>query len=197
MNTTTLYTIALKLTGLVALWQFVQALSGVFTGFGLLALFTSGGLHNSFMVLIGANMVLNIGVLGAFAFFALLKTEMLLSLFNMSEPETILLDGNRGTFFKALVLSIGVLVTIHGIGAFLSYNYNTETKTEQNFNQQTNGFENRTFITQTETKNINYLAIVEILAGVLLLSNITPIGNRLEIKYSDSDPVQRSAEDQK
>lgn len=182
-----LFAIALKLTGIVALWQFIQALSGVVTGFGLFALFAGGGLHNSFMALIGANMIINITVLGIFAYFTLFKTEMLLSLFNMTESETILPDSDKGTFFKTLVLTIGVLVSIHGIGGFLSYNYNTETKTEQNFNAQTNSFENKTFTTQTETKNINYLAIIEILAGLLVLTNIKSIGNRLEIKFDDSD----------
>jgi len=191
MKSTTLFTIALKLTGIVALWQFIQSLGGIVTGVGLLSLFaTGGGIHNSFMMLIGFNMVLNIVVVGGFAFYSLLRTEKLLILFGMKESETISGNCDKGTFYKAMVLAIGVLITIHGLGGFLTYNFNSETKTEQNFNSQTNSFDNKTFTTQTETKNINYLAVVEILAGVILLSNIKPVANRLIMKFADDDDVR-------
>lgn len=188
MKTTTLFTIALKLTGIVALWQFVQSLSGIVTGVGLFSLFAgNGGMHNSFMALIGFNMILNILVVGTFAFYSLCRTERLLILFKMAEPDIVVVAADKGTFFKALVLTLGVLITIHGIGGFLIYNFNNETRTEQNFNPQTNNFDNKTSSIQTETKNINYLAVVEILAGVLLLSNIKPFANRLVRKFADDE----------
>lgn len=188
MQSTTLFTIALKLTGIVALWQFIQSLGGIVTGLGLLSLSATGGdMHNSFMMLIGFNMVLNIVVVGGFAFYSLLRTEKLLILFGMKESETISVGSDKGTFFKVLVLAIGVLITIHGLGGFLTYNFNSETKKEQNFNSQTNSFDNKTFITQTETKNINCLALVEIIAGVLLLRNVKPVANRLSIKFADDE----------
>jgi len=185
MKTTTLFSIALKLTGIVALWQFVQSLSGIITGAGLFSLFAgNGGLHNSFMALIGFNLVFNILIIGAFAFYALFRTQRLLILFKMADPEIIALGTDKSTLFKALVLVLGVLITIHGIGGFLTYNYNNETKTEQNFNPQTNIFDNKTSTVQTETKNVNYLSFIEILAGVLLLSNIRPVSNRLIAKFA-------------
>jgi len=183
MKSTTLFTIALKLTGLIALWQFIQSLSGLITGVGLVSML-AGNLYggNYFMALIGFSMLINVVIIGAFAFFCLFRTNILLKLFGMDDPEVIATEHNQITFLKSLVLAIAVLITISGISGFLSYNYNTETKTEQNINPQTNVFDTRTTTIHTETKKVNYLAIVEILAGVLLLSNITSVANRLAEK---------------
>jgi len=193
MKKSTLFEIVIKITGLIALWHAVMASPSLFTGFAILTSTLSNfGTQGGFMAIIGATMFLNVAVAGFFAYLCLMKTGTLMGLFKFDTDEELDLKTNRNVLFDVAVFLAAILMLITGLTNFISYDYKTDYKTEtvnQMSNDQTSTGQMATNSTsiESQTRHVNYFAIVQILAGVFLLSNGSVVANWLMRRYNYSD----------
>jgi K+-sensing histidine kinase KdpD len=197
MKKSTLFELALKITGLIALWHVVQSSPTLITTIGMLSSGAfSYGPSGGFMFFIAAAMVLNIIFPGFFAFLCLIRTRALLNLFRLEEDETLQLTENKQVLFDVTIFFAAILLLISGLTNFISFttNTNTTTNTSTSFIPQagetnpTNAVQNTTSTTNSQTRTVNYFAIIQILAGVFFLSNGAKVSKWLMQRYGhDTD----------
>ncbi|TCC98971.1 hypothetical protein [Pedobacter psychroterrae] len=138
MKKSTLFELAIKITGLVALWHAVMASPTLFAGFTIFASALSNfGTQGGFMAILGISMFLNIAVAGFFAYLCLMKTGMLLRLFKFDNEEELDLKTEKKVFFEIAVFLAAIMLLISGLTNLVSYDYKTDYKTET-INQMTN-----------------------------------------------------------
>jgi hypothetical protein len=168
MKTKTLFEIAVKIIGLIALWKFIQSFSGIVTGLGVLTMLKqAGGMQNPFMIIICLSNILNVFVIGATAYFCLLKTNKVLTTFSITGDETVAVNTDKKIVYHVVIIFLSGLMIINGAGECLSYDYSTNTNTVANI--QNNQVNNQSSTTQNETKKVNYFAFIELLGGFILL----------------------------
>lgn len=171
MKTRELYSIVLKIIGLITLLQFLTGISVLsISGFGF------------FMALSSSEGQMNVGYLYASVFAGLLQflIPLLISIFCLFSTDTILrllkLDDDsrleilseRKVLYHLAVLSFGVFLFAIGANGFLSteYKYETTTKIPQaienldNFSQQ--------YITELKKYTVNFISLIESIIGLLL-----------------------------
>jgi hypothetical protein len=99
MTRKTLFEIALKIVGLLALWNFLLSLGGIITVFSIFTMFLSnGGLQNSFMGFIALNMLFTILIPGIIAFCCLFKTQKIMSILKLDTGGADEMNLSRGWF---------------------------------------------------------------------------------------------------
>jgi len=195
MKKSTLFELAIKITGLVALWHAVIASPTLFAGFTIFASALSNfGTQGGFMAILGISMFLNVAVAGFFAYLCLMKTGTLLRLFKFDNEEELDLKADKKVLFDVAVFLAAILLLISGLTNLVSYDYKTDYKTET-VNQMTNNqISTNTTSVESQTKHVNYFSILQILAGVFLLSNGTVASTWLLKRYGYQHLDQASAD---
>ena len=185
MNRKTLFEIALKIIGLLALWNFLQSVGGIGIAFGILKMFTSGaGLQNQFMGFIAINMIATMIIPGVIAFFCLFRTQRLSSILKLNAGAEDKVNLDPRIVYNLFVLAISVVIFMHGCANCMIFSYNRDTKTETNFSD--NVVKDTSSITQKETKNVNYLAFAEIIMGIMIFLRSAEISHWLYRRYNDN-----------
>ena len=185
MNRKTLFEIALKIIGLLALWNFLQSVGGIVIAFGIFKMFTSGaGLQNQFMGFIAINLIATMIIPGVIAFFCLFRTQRLSSILKLNAGAEDKVNLDPRIVYNLFVLAISVVIFMHGCANCMIFSYNRDTKTETNFNN--NVVNDTSSITQKETKNVNYLAFAEIIMGIMIFLKSAEISHWLYQRYNDN-----------
>ena len=185
MNRKTLFEIALKIIGLLALWNFLQSVGGIVIAFGIFKMFTSGaGLQNQFMGFIAINLIATMIIPGVIAFFCLFRTQRLSSILKLNAGAEDKVNLDPRIVYNLFVLAISVVIFMHGCANYMIFSYNRDTKTETNFNN--NVVNDTSSITQKETKNVNYLAFAEIIMGIMIFLKSAEISHWLYRRYNDN-----------
>jgi len=188
MKSSTLFTLAIKITGLVALWHFIQSAPTLLAGLGLItSMLTNLGTQGGFMALVSLTMFLNVFVAGAFAFLCLLRTGLLLRFFNFGNDEIVDLKTNKSVFFDVAVFIAGILMLINGLNGFVTYNYKTDTNQTSTFNQQSNSFQNATTQVNSQTKTVNYFSMILIFFGIVFIVKGPNISDWLIARYGQEE----------
>lgn len=196
MNTKTLFEIALKIVGLLALWNFLQSLGGIGIAFGIFKMFASGGgLQNQFMGYIAFNMVFTVIIPAIIAFFCLFRTQRLISILKLDEGASDKIALDHRVVYNVLVLVTAVFIFMHGCANCITYSYNRNTNTETNFSynqdpKSENNVNNKlvkdtTSVNQNEIKNVNYFAFAEIIIAIMLFLKSAEIASWLFRRYND------------
>jgi hypothetical protein len=196
MNRKTLFEIALKIIGLLALWNFLQSVGGIGIAFGIINMFASGeGLQNQFMGFIAINTVATVVIPGIIAFFCLFRTQRLSAILKLDAGAEDKVDLDPKIVYNLFVIGIAVVIFMHGCANCMIFSYNRDTKTETNvsYNQDPtrnnnindNVVKNTSTVTKKETKNLNYLAFAEIIIGIMIFLKSAEISHWLYRRYYD------------
>jgi hypothetical protein len=187
MKKKTLLEIVIKIIGLFAAWTFITSLGMVFSVFGIFSMFTNGGVQSSFMLYVSLNMLLTFVIPGIIAYFALFKTGVLLKFLNHGDDETLDVRLDPYLIFYLLVLVFAFSLFINGCNYFMTYNYNTETNNQMTSLPGAEGqFQNNTSVRNTETKNVNYFALIEIIIAVFVFIKAVDVSNWLGARFGSS-----------
>lgn len=187
MKVNTLFTIVIKIAGLVALWKFLMSLSGIVMALGLFSSVGNGFQGSGFMASIALSMLLTTGVTGALAFISLFCTDAIIRLLNIDGEQTIDVGENKAMIFKALVIIGAILLIVNGATDALSYDYKTDTNNNTNI---TNGVvQNNTNVTNSQTKRVNYFAFLELVLGALALLRGAAVSSWLMYRFKDDEPM--------
>ncbi len=204
MKSKDLILITLKIIGLIAFWTAIQTFSGVISGIGIFSsLFANNDhMNTSFMIAIGLAMILNFVLPLIVAILFLFRPEKILSIIKIKEHGEIDLKLDKLVLYHMIVIVFGFLLIIHGAGNFIEVNYKTDTKTEYTvnnvltYNQSPNtARQNKIFETNSTSKNINYFSLIEIMMGIILLTQATEIAKKIERKFDSQ--TGRLAEESK
>ncbi len=173
MKTRELYSIVLKIIGLISLWHLVTILfpilfSGVFLSkmlFSAVNLVPVSYLSASLFV-----MILQLALVLVISIYCLFRTETLLKVLKLNDDSTLEILSERKVLYHLLVLSFGVFLFADGLNSF--YTINTKTDTISDMSKAMYTVNNTLSIVQmTESKNysLNYFAFIELLIGLILL----------------------------
>jgi hypothetical protein len=196
MKKKTLPEIAVKIIGLIAAWNFVTSMGTILSVLGMFAMFMNGGVQNSFMYFVSINALLTFLIPGAIAFLCLFKTEGMLRFLKLDDEETVDIKLDSYLLFHVLVLVSAVCVFINGCNHFMVYNYNTDTHNEiAAFPTSSGQFQNKTSVNNTESKNVNYLALIEIVIGVFVFLKAPQISDLLGDRYYSDEDLSESKQD--
>lgn len=189
MKTKDILSITLKIIGLIAFWKAIQTFGAVISGIGIFSsLFANNDhMNSSFMIAIGLAMILNFLLPLIVSILFLFRTEKVLSIIKINEHDNVDLNLNKLVLYHMIIIVFGFMLIIHGAGNFLEFNYNTDTKTEYTTNNisTNNQLPNTTrqekvFVTNSKSKNINYFALIEIILGIILLTKATEFAKKTE-----------------
>lgn len=205
MNIKTLFEIALKIVGLLALWNFLQSVGGIGIAIGIFKMFASGGgLQNEFMGFIAFNMLVTVIIPGVIAFFCLFRTQRLSSMLRLDANATDKVNLDPRILYNIFVLVTAVFIFMHGCANCMIYSYNRDTNTETNYsynqdptskNNISNKIVNDTSsVNQKEIKNVNYFAFAEIIIAVIAFLKSAEIADWLFRRYSDVSEEEELAE---
>lgn len=184
MKKSTLFELAIKITGLVALWHAIISAPSIFAGITIFASALSNfGTQGGFMAILGLSMFINIVLSGFFAYLCLMKTGTLLRLFKFDKEEEIDLKTDKKVLFDVAVFLAAILLLINGLTNLVSYDYKTDYNTETVNQMDTNQISTKTTSAESQTKHVNYFSILQILAGVFLLSNGAVVSTWLLRRY--------------
>lgn len=179
--------VTLKIIGLIAFWKAIQTFGTVISGIGIFSsLFANNNhMNSSFMIAIGLTMILNFILPLIVAMLFLFRTEKVLSIMKIKEHDNVHLNLNKLVLYHMIMIVFGCTIIMHGAGNFLEINYKTDTKTEYTTNNvSTNDQSPKTtkqekvFVTNSKSKNINYFALIEIIVGIILLAKATDIAKK-------------------
>ena len=132
MKTRELYSIVLKIIGLLSLWKFITMISTIIlSGFGMFSmLFSNGGqvlfgflIASVFAILLQTVLPLIISI------YCLFRTDALLKVLKLDEDSTLELLSERKVIYHLAILSFGVFLFANGAHGFMSVDIKTETTT--------------------------------------------------------------------
>lgn len=191
MKTRELYSIVLKVIGLISLWQFISMISAiVLSGFGVFSLIFSSGsqMIGGFLIASTFAIILQTVVPLIIAIFCLFRTDTLLKVLRLNDDITLELLTERKVIYHILVLSFGVFLLANGANGFLSVDIKADTKTEML--QAVNNIGNSpNVVSVIESKNykINYFALIEMLIGLYLLVKSRSISGIIMGRFDSSN----------
>lgn len=173
MKTRELYSIVLKIIGLLSLWQFITMISTIIlSGFGMFSmLFSNGGqvlfgflIASVFAILLQTVLPLIISI------YCLFRTDTLLRVLKLDEDSTLELLSERKVLYHLAILSFGVFLFANGAHGFMSVDIKTETTTGMlnamnNINNSSNGVN----IMESKNYHVNIIALIESLIGLIVL----------------------------
>lgn len=192
MKTKDLIAVTLKIIGLIAFWKAIQTFGAMISGIGIFSstFANNDQMNASFMIAIGLAMILNFVLPLIVAIVFLFRTEKVITLLKIKEDNNINLNQNKLVLYHMIIIVFGFMITIHGAGNFIEFNYKTDTKTENTTNhvssdnQQPNSTkQEKVFVTNSKSKNINYFALIEIILGIVLLTKATEIAMKVERNF--------------
>lgn len=190
MKIKNLFSLAIKIMGLVALWKAIVSFGLLITGIGVL--FTVNNLaFGSFMFVIALSMILSFFMPLCIAYFFILKTDKVVSKIKIDEESKIDLNLKKGVIYHIIVLSFGIMFIIYGSSSFLSFDYKTDTKTTHIQNKKydedkkEHNVDGSDTVSTTYSKNkkVNYFALIEIIMGIVLLTRASDISRKIERNF--------------
>lgn len=185
MKTREIYSILLKIIGLISLWYAINAiLMAMFSGFGAIASSFAPVPVGNLLFLTMLVFILKTIIPLFIAFYCLFHTEIVLRLFKLDDDSTPALLTSRKVIYHMLVLSFGVYLFANGANNFLSVDYTTDTKTEMS--QVVNKLGDISDVVSkvySKKVNINIFGLLEMLIGVLLLFKSKSISERLQANF--------------
>ncbi|MBU2950907.1 hypothetical protein KO493_09370 [Tamlana agarivorans] len=189
-----LFSITLKIIGLIAFWKAIQTFGVMISGIGVFSSIFSHNNHmnSSFMITIGLAMVLNFLLPLIVAILLLFKTEKILSIIKIKEQENVVLNINKLVLYHMIIIVFGFMTIMHGAGNFIMFNYNTDTKTEyttNNVSTNNQSKQEKVIVTNSKSKNINYFALIEIILGIILLSKARGIAKKTERSFESKTGI--------
>lgn len=190
MKTRELYSIVLKVIGLISLWQFVSMISAiVLSGFGVFSMIFSSGsqMIGGFLFASTFAIILQTVVPLIIAIFCLFRTDTLLKALRLNDDITLELLTERKVIYHILVLSFGVFLLANGANGFLNVDIKADTKTEM-LQAMNNIGNSPNVVSVIESKNykINYFALIEMLIGLYLLVKSRSISGRIMGRFDSS-----------
>ena len=196
MKTKDLFSIVVKIIGIIALWNALQAFGTMITGVGIFTsmLFGKNHMGGAFMFTIAMAMFLNFLVPLAIAFVCFFRAERVRSLLNISEQYEVDIQPKKQEVFHMLLIVFGFIAVMHGAGNFLSFDHRTDTKVShvtnskalhpnmEHANRSAEDNETRS-VTTSNTKKINHFALFEIIIGIIMLSRATEYSKKIVSNY--------------
>lgn len=183
MKTRELYSIVLKIIGLIALWQFLSMLSViVMSGFGVFSMIFSSGnrVAGGFIMASAFAIVLQTVVPLIIAIYCLFRTATLLKALRLDEDGRLELLTDRKVIYHVLILSFGVFLLANGANGFLNVNFNTDTKTDMLQALNTVDISpNSVSVMESKNFKINVLSLIEMLIGWYLLVKSRSISEKI------------------
>jgi len=194
MKTKDLLSITLKIIGLIAFWKAIQSFGAMISGIGVFSSIFSNNNHmdSFFMITIGLAMILNFLLPLIIAILFLFKTEKVLSIIKIKEQKNIVLNLNKLVLYHMIIIVFGFMTIMHGAGNFIMFNYKTDSKTEyttNNVSPNNQSKQEKVFVTNSKSKNINYFALIEIILGIILLSKATEIAKKTERTFESKTGI--------
>jgi hypothetical protein len=192
MKNTDLISIAVKFLGLVAIWRAVLGISAVITGIALLtsSISVSSQMNTSYVQIVAFSMILNFVLPSVLAFFSLFRTEKVLSLLNIKDESVINLSVNKLVIYHVLILVFGMMMLLHGSDNFLEVQYHiatnktyTTTTVLTGSQSPDNSPREETLVTDTKDFMVNYLALAEIIVGIVILVHAVGIARIVERNF--------------
>jgi hypothetical protein len=180
MKTKDVFSITLKIIGLIAFWKAIQTFGTMTSGIGLFSSIFSNKDHfnSSFMITIGLTMILNFLLPLIIAILFLFKTEKVLSVIKIKEQENLVLNIKKLVLYHMIIIVFGFMTIIHGTGNFIMFSYKKNTETEYITKNQLE--QEKVIVTNSTKKDVNYFALIEIILGIFILSNATAIAKKTE-----------------
>jgi hypothetical protein len=192
MKTKELFSIIIKIIGLIAFWKSIQTFGAMITGIGVFSMFSANNININFsyMFAIGLAMILNFVLPFLVAIIFIFKTKKVLSIIKIEEDSIIDLDINKKVFYHVLIIVFGIIFIIHGSGNFIDFDYKTETKTQyianntSITNQTSYDTTNQKIVSVTDSRNnnVNYFALIEIIIGLVFLIKAIDISRMISSK---------------
>jgi len=191
MKTRELYSIVLKIIGLISLWHSVTMIFAVvLSGFGVFSmLFSSGSqMIGGFLIASAFAIILQTVLPLIIAFYCLFRTDTLLKALRLDDDTTLELLTDRKVIYHILVLSFGVFLLANGANGFLSVDIKADTKTEmlQAVNNIGNS-PNVVSVIESKNYNINFFALIELLIGLYLLVKSRSISGKIMGRFDSSN----------
>jgi len=173
MKTRELYSIVLKIIGLISLWHLVTIFFGILlSGVGSFnMLFSAGSLAPvGFLLTSLIVMILELALMLIISIYCLFRTETLLKVLKLNDDSTLEILSERKVLYHLVVLSFGVFLFADGLNSFYTINIKTDTISDMSKAMYT--VKNTLSIVQvTESRNysLNFFAFIELVIGLILL----------------------------
>lgn len=191
MKTRELYSIVLKIIGLIALWQTVNMISAiVLSGFGIFSMIFSIGIQmvGGFLIASAFAIILQTVLPLILAIYCLFRTDTLLKILKLDDDTFLELLTDRKVIYHILVLSFGVFLLANGANGFLNIDIKADTKTEML--QAVNAIGNPQHVVNViESKGykINVFALIEMFIGFYLLIKSRSISEKIMGRFDTSN----------
>ncbi len=186
--------LTLKIIGIIAFWTAVKASPALMSVVGVISSYMGvspqAGAGGLFMFIVVLSLVASVVIPLVVAYLFILKTDKILPLFGLEDESVGELNIGGKAIYRLVIIVFAFLVILNGANNFISYTYNTNTEyvTNNNFNQSQGGNnEQRVTVTKTNSKHVNYFALVEIILGVILLVKVKKYAQKLEQTCSDPE----------
>lgn len=178
MKSKNIFSLVIKIMGLIALWKTVMALGILFSGFGMLSFILSGNGAMMSLMMFATFMTILLSFLLPLivSWLCLFRTDQLIKLLKLDDDSTLPEYTDSKMIYHVLVIVLGVLLLMNGAGDFITYDYKTDSKTEM--------INNVVNVTKSTNIHANYFALIEIAAGFLLLLRAEKISSRLYEKIN-------------
>ena len=195
MKTKDLISVTLKITGLIAFWKSMLALIVLIGGVGKASsLLTNHIAFNVHTPAIALSLLLNFLLPITVAFLSIFRTEEVMSFLKIDDQSVIDLHIGKRVFYRLIIIVFGIIIILNGAGNFIVYNYKTDSVSDYVAYEPTTNIEpaqpsttetlNKQKTTVTTTKNLsfNFISLILMLIGVIMVVKVIPIANYLESK---------------
>ncbi len=174
MKTRELYSIVLKIIGLITLWRFLTLISVIaLSGFGFFTVLSSseGQMHVGYLYASVFASLLQMLIPLLISIFCLFSTDTILRLLKLDDDSTLELLSERKVLYHLAVLSFGVFLCAYGAHGFLTTNYKSEsTEAVSQAITQLNDSSNVVHIKESTNYSVNILSLIISLIGLWILS---------------------------
>lgn len=174
MKTRELYSIVLKIIGLITLWRFLTLISVIaLSGFGFFTVLSSseGQMHVGYLYASVFAGLLQMLIPLLISIFCLFSTDTILRLLKLDDDSTLELLSERKVLYHLAVLSFGVFLCAYGAHGFLTTNYKSEsTEAVSQAITQLNDSSNVVHIKESTNYSVNILSLIISLIGLWILS---------------------------
>lgn len=181
MKTRELYSIVLKIIGLISLWRFVSTfLLFLFSCAGLVTMFSTAGSLASVGYIVTSLFILvvQLALVLIISIYCIFRTNTLLKILKLDDDSTLELLSERKVLYHLLVLSFGVYLFADGLNSFYTIHIKTDTISDLSKVMYTgNNIPSITNMTESKNHSFNFLAFIEAVIGVLLLIKSRAVTN--------------------
>jgi hypothetical protein len=176
-----IYTLAIHILGLVALWKFITSLSSVLILPTLFAFVKRLPMQSSFyMILSSLAAVLFVILIGVFAYLCLFKADVVCRILGVSEEETASMNVDKPTVYHIFVLVAGLLMIMNGSADVASYEYKgSASRSVESRRIRSHRFEPSNRVSINQVSKAGFLSILQVLLGLIVIWKAAVIANYL------------------